>query len=240
MAYTAQTVIDQSAKLIGVLASGMSLATEEYTDCLEKLNTLIESWDAEYLNIFAMDRASWPLAANRTTPYTLGPSAADWNGPRPVSIRAANVVTTGGVTSALKLITAEEWSAVLEKGAVSKMPKALYCDFAYPILNIYLTPWSSQASALELFTWEKLTTYATIATAFDLPPSYQRALEFNLALDIAGMFGKVPGQDLVMLAQQSKEVIRGLNAPPSGTAQVTQALGAATPVPPNANLALPK
>jgi len=233
---TAQDLINLAVKHIGALASGETLNPEEYTDALAELNSLIASWDVEYLNIFCMAKATYSLVGSRTTPYTIGAGASDFNTSRPISIRSANVVTaSGSFTIPLKVITTEQYAQILEQDNIGEPPEFLYYDNDYPVAKLYLNPWPAAADTLELYTWEQLGQLASLGTTFDMPPGYQHALEWNLAVALAPMFGRPVDQATMLKATTSKASIRANNTPPGpGRAEVIQAQGAAVPVPPDA------
>lgn len=66
---------------------------------------------------------------------------------------------------------------------------------------------------LDLTQWLILTSIAGLGTDLDLPPGYQRALMYNLALDVASQFPNVQlPQNVVAIAAQSKMDIQKLNA----------------------------
>ena len=241
MAFTAQNLIDLASKDAGYLASGETLNTEEYADCLIKLNQLIALWDIEYLNIFCIKAALYTLTGSRTTPYSIGGgSSPDFNAARPISIRAANIVTaSGNFKFPLQILTAEQYAQITEQDAIGEPPENLFYDNDYPNALIYLNPWPSAADQLELYTWEQLGQLATIAATFDMPPGYAEALEWNLALSVAPGFGRPVTQEMATKAQSSKASIRANNVPPApGRGQVLQAQGAAVPVPPDGSNAM--
>lgn len=231
----AQDIINGALRHLGVLSQGETPSPDESNDSLTALNNLVNSWSIERLAIYAIARAAYNLVGG-TSPYTIGTAGgANFNAARPVSIRAANVISaTGGFYFALELITAEEFAAIPERTAQAKIPTKLYYDNDYPLGKLYLWPIPSDASQLELFTWEPITSFATLADTFDLPPGYQRAIEYNLALDLAPQFGKPLTPDLVNLASQAKTSLQQLNLPPTAgqaeeIAARAQVQNAATP-----------
>lgn len=242
MSTTAQLIINQAMEDIGAIASGETPNPEESADCLIRLNQLIALWDTEYLNIFCTQRATYALTGSRTTPYQIGPSGSDFVTPRPIAIRAANVKTNaGGYEFGLKMVTVEEYNAIVEKTSIGEPPEVLYYDDDYPNALLYLYPWPSAADSLILSTWEQLTQMASLSATFDFPPGYQEALEWNLAVSIAPMFGRGMPPEVASKAMSSKASIRANNVPPNpGGGQMIQARGAAVPIPPDASNAMNK
>jgi hypothetical protein len=89
-------------------------------------------------------------------------------------------------------------------------------------------PLPNGTPTIELYTWEPMQQFSSISTTFSVPPAYTRALEFNLALDMASMFGRqVDPVTLAGIAAQAKAAMKGLNLPPSpGLAQEAGAAAA--------------
>jgi hypothetical protein len=211
----AQDIINVALKHIGVLASGMTAAPEEYTDALEQLNSLITKWDTERLNIFAIQVNTYTLTGG-TQAYTMGTGGTLTGAARAVSIRQANIVSlTGGFHFELKPMTAEEFASIPERGVSAHIPRSYYYDNNYPLATIYLYPVPSDASTLELFTWEQLTGFALLTTTFDMPPAYQLAIGLNLAILLAPMFGRQLDPNLATRAEEALNAVKALNLPPT-------------------------
>jgi hypothetical protein len=216
---TVQALIDLASKDLGVEASGESLQPEDYTDALAKFNNLLDSWDAERLSIYAFNRTQYNLS-NGVGSYTLGSGGSLAGSTRPISIRAANIIDNSH-SSPMDIISVEEYNAIPTKTDTSITPKKLYSDNDFPLTTIYVQPLPNGTPVLELYTWEPMPQFSTIATTFTLPPAYMRALEFNLALDMASMFGRtVDPVTLAGIAAQAKKAMQDLSLPPSpGQAQ---------------------
>ena len=157
MAFTVQNLIDLAAKDLGVLASGESLQPEEYTDALNKLNALLDSWDAMKLNIFAINRNQYSLV-NGTGSYTLG-SGGTLASTRPIAIVAASIIDSNHSTP-MRLISKDEYAAIPTKTDTSITPKVLYSDNDFPLTTIYVQPLPSGTPTIELYTCHENPDYA--------------------------------------------------------------------------------
>lgn len=229
---TAQGLINAAMQSANILASGETPSSDESADALIQLNEILASWSAVGLNCFGTGRFSQALS-NATGTYTIGSGGA-FNTTRPLSISAANIITSGdGLYFPLKIGSESDLSAVLERATPVKVPRVLFYDGAYPLGTIYLAPYPSGTPTLELFVWQQLTALSTLGTSFDMPPGYEYALRLALAVAICPNFGKPIDQGLMADALNARAALRGLNAPPApGHAQEAQAAGAATPVSP--------
>jgi hypothetical protein len=218
MPTTAQQLITKSLQTLGVVSPGQTPSAEELADGLYALNQLLSAWSIERLNIYAEKRELLTLV-DATAVYTIGivsPPSADpkhFNTTRPVAIKAANAIVSG-LTLPMDVVTLEEWSAITDKAASSLVPKKLYNDNAHPVSTLRLWPVPDGTPSLELFTWQQFTGFATLDTAVDLPPGYEVALRYNLAVDIAPDYDLQPSETVVALANKYKAAISGLNAPP--------------------------
>lgn len=215
---TAQDVINFAAKEANIMASGETLNSDEYADCLSALNAMLAAWNVEEITVYTIVNFSHALTANTGT-YTIGP-AGTFNTTRPTKIKAASVTQSNGVGGPLKIIDVEEWNEITEKSLTGIQPKVLYCDYNYPLATLYVHPRSSTTPTLDLWMWEELTGFANLTDTFDLPPGYLEAVWYNLAVHLAVMFGKAVSDDLRSLAQARKSAIGGLNVA-NGLAQPT-------------------
>ena len=195
---TAQNLIDAALRTLGVLASGESPSSEESNDGLVALNGLIESWSAQALPIYENTRETVTMTGG--SPYTLGT--------RPQKINGAQY-TYGGVETRFEVVTAEQWSD-------PHRINVLYWDGGLSTSKFYVRP-DPSAGSLVLDELRALSTLASLATSTSLPDGYERALRFNLALDLAGEYGAPITQELIGLANDSKTAIQGLNQNVLGT-----------------------
>ncbi len=93
MAVTAQSLINKSLRLLGVLASGETTTADEAQDSLYSLNSIIDSFSANPQYYFCTQAEQFALVNYQNT-YTIGndpdaPTAADWVTARPVRIVGA-------------------------------------------------------------------------------------------------------------------------------------------------------
>jgi hypothetical protein len=189
---TAQELINKALQTIGVISSGESPSTEESNDGLVTLNGLLASWSAQALPIYQIVRETVSMTGAGS--YTLVT--------RPVKIKSA-VFVNDGVETPYALVGAEDWASYTRN-------RVLYHDGGYPTGIIRLRP-DPTAGTLELYSYQELTALGALSTTIALPPGYERALQFNLALDLAPEYGHQINEGLIGLANDSKLAIQGLN-----------------------------
>lgn len=138
-----------------------------------------------------------------------------FNLPRPVSIESANFINSTGESFDLDLLTSQRWSKKPSKATTDRISTELYFDFAYPLATAYPWPITTQSGCkIEFWTWQQLLKFAAIGDTFDFPPGYEVAIMMNLAVDLSAAFPGVLSQSTIARAQQYKNSLQGINAPP--------------------------
>ncbi len=219
---TANAIINRALALLGVITQGETPAASELASGLLALNTMLDNWQTERLNIVSEASAKYPLVSG-TVGYTLGPGGT-MSSTRPLWIGSANgIVTANGneISAPLRLMTKEEYAAVSEKTTDAVQASGIYCDYAMPTATVFVFPrprfTGSPAPQLELFTWVPLLQFADLITNYTLAPGYQRAIEFNLAVEASAEFGATVQPSVAAVAVSSKAAIRMLNSAQPGS-----------------------
>lgn len=105
----------------------------------------------------------------------------------------------------------EDYSDIALKTLVS-FPRYIFYDSAFPIGSVY--PWPiPQASIYELhlLVKETLNQFVTLNQTINLAPEYEEALWTNLAARLAPIYQLPPRPDVIALAREALNVIRGAN-----------------------------
>lgn len=192
-----------SLRLIGSLGVGRGIeaAGSISADCLFALNALRDSWNLERLVIQRVVEASftWPAS---TSSRTIGPTG-NFVTTRPLRIEGA-VFITGESRAGIEILTRELWSAG---------DSGLFIDPSLPNATLYLRPAPSTDQTLALATWEPIAAFAAATDTIALPPGYERALLYNLALELAPQFPDSKLTQLVIdTARDSKATIKRFNS----------------------------
>jgi hypothetical protein len=90
-------------------------------------------------------------------------------------------------------------------------PRAIFDDGDYPCRRLYIYPVPAFQRAVELWLWEPLFSTYDLDTELSLPPGYEKALTYNLTLELAPEYGKSLDEALVSQAVESYAAIRRLN-----------------------------
>jgi hypothetical protein len=207
---TAREMIASSLRLIGVLASSETPSSDEANDALESLNQMLSSWSTENLVIYQKVREEFSLVAN-TASYTWG-TGGTFNSSRPIEVLSANLEIQGTDPQEipLKILTLKEYAALSLKEATSSYPQCVYFDGAYPLLGVtfWLVPTDTEKA---VFYSLKPFSTLTLSTELSYPPGYEKAIRYNLAIDLAPEYGRQPDALIMQQAMDAKASIKRKN-----------------------------
>jgi hypothetical protein len=234
-------VITAALYAINELAPGETPNSDDFTTGLATLNALLDSWNAIRLDVYVITVNNYPLSTSQGA-YSIGPGGA-FNNSRPVSIRAAafQTATVPSFQFPVHIGSAEEFSKITDVNRQSNIVEMLWYDNEFPtgVIRIWPLP-GTPAGSLNLWTWEQLVAFPLTSSTFNMPPAYALALQLNLAVQLAPIYGRSVGPELATNAMEAMAALRGVNAPPTpGAAQEGQAEGAQQPVPGIQNNAKP-
>lgn len=211
---TVRELIRKSMLLIGSISTGESLSADEAADGLSSLNDLLDSWSTDGLLIPAMAREEFTLTPSQAS-YTIGPSG-NFNTTNPQIIEEARILDVSGTPFELplKIYNVQEYADVKLKTLTSSQPEALYFQRGSPLSTIYLYTVPSIANKLVLYSRKALSNFASVNDSIAMPPGYQRALRYNLAVELAVEYGKAPSEYVMMTATELKAQLMRVNADP--------------------------
>ena len=206
---SAADIIKRSLRLIGAIAGGETPSSTEQADALEALNAMLDSWRTESLAVYALRDET--LSLTGAASYTIG-SGGNLNTTRPVKIESA-YERASDTDYPVKIASAAAWYALASKSTSStNVAEWLYYEPAYPLGTLYLYP-KPTTGVLHLVTWVPLTSYAA-SDSVALPPGYQDAITYHLALRLAPEFGRPVTPELAALAKAAKDNIQRVNFRP--------------------------
>lgn len=206
-------MILRSLRLLGEKGIGDTLSSAEDTAYLADLNTMMESWSTERLMVYQILDEVFALSAGDGI-YTIG-SAGNFNTTRPLRIDGALIRDSNSADTGVEIIGADAWRRIVQKTSTgSTYPCYLYYDAAFTssLGTINLWPEPQANLSLVISSWKQLQTFALISTTVVLPPGYQRAIEYNLCLELSGGL-KEASPTVQRIARESKANIKRLNIP---------------------------
>jgi hypothetical protein len=210
---TAREMIASSLRLIGVLAAGETASANEASDALTSLNQMLSAWSNENLVVYQKVRDEFTLTVNDGS-YSWGTTAGSGNftTARPVQVLKASIELQGTDPQEipLKILTLEEYAEISLKGLDSSIPNAVYFDGAFPNVGVEFFPIPSAAEHVVFYSLKPFSTL-TLSTELSYPPGYEKAIRYNLAIDLAPEYGRPIDPDIRQQAMDTKAEIKRKN-----------------------------
>jgi hypothetical protein len=206
---SAQTLIDRALRLLGATASGESPTAQESADALISLNNLLESWQADKQLVYALTDTAFTVTAGDGS-YTVGPASNFALTPRPPKLE--NIfMRASGYDYPIELVEQDRWFNIIDKASDSDLPIFAYYDTATPVGNVLLWPVPTAAHSLHIVTWTPCSVLAALSTTVAFPPGWERALSYNLAVELASEFDRTLHPSVPAIAVESKATIMRAN-----------------------------
>lgn len=211
----------QSALLeSGILQAGENISAEDGQWGLEKLQRLVDSFNARREIIFRHDFTQFTLKANHG-PHTIGPGGDFQLPARPVRIVSASFVLSSGAANPVDLPInahrdADWWAANPLKSMLSTVVTDLYYDPQIPLGNLNFWPICTIANPVRLETWDALTQAVDLVTPLGFAPGYWDGIVLTLAINLWPSYNRmipVPA-DLKEQQRMAMKVIYQNNDPP--------------------------
>ena len=215
MSITGQDLIRDALRIAGVGQGGEALTADQASDHLRALNRMLYSWDIERLLVYTINPLVYSLVGG-VKAYTLGPGGT-MSDERPTRIEQAFIRVLSGTQPydrALEIVQDEGWSAIGVKTVQSPIPTIMYNQGDYPLTTLQFWPIPTAANQVVLYVWNQLVKLTDVNQSVDFPPGYEDAIVYNLAARLAPEYGFSIDAYSMMMAQNSKNVIKALNTSP--------------------------
>lgn len=229
---TARDLIRLSLLSIGAIGQGENPSADEAHDALLILNDLLDEWNADSLTVFSIQRNVFTLPSLKQV-YTLG-AGGDFNTARPPRIEECYVIVNTGADSSeipVDILGYDEWARISTKDIPSTIPRSVWPDYQFPLINLSFFPIPSAISQIVLYTWQNLSAFASLDTAISLPPAYRKALRYCLAVELTPHYERAPDAIILSLATESLGKLRRMN---TGVRELTMRCDAAMNASPQA------
>lgn len=208
---TALDLITAAFRLIGVTSQGNALGSEDAQNGLQALQMMLERWSAETPALSAISRLSTTLTANKAD-YTIG-SGADIDTDRPTRIEGAFVRDANGNDYQLYRLDPAQYRSITAKSNTSSRPEYFWYNPEYPNGKLFLWPVpDSGGETLFLDLLQPLQSFTSLTDAVNLPPEYQSAIKFHLAIELAPEYGIMPNKVVALQAKAAYDKVIAINA----------------------------
>lgn len=217
---TARQIIKRALLQVGALVKNEDPSADEANDALDTLNGLISSWNNDSLNTYTRTLEGFALTS--ASSYTIG-TGGNFNTTRPLTIVDA-FLRNGTVDYPIGIIDDETFDSITFKG-LTGIPQFINYTNSYPLGTIRIYPIGSSAYTLYLSSEKPVVSTLTLDTVLSLPDGWERALIYNLALELAPEYNQRLDPYIIKIAADSLGAIkskvasvRGMDAFPQGLA----------------------
>ena len=201
---TAKQLVERAGRLIGV----GEMWGKQQDNVLFALNQMLNDWSSTRNNIYQTVRESVTLTYNDNE-YTIG-SGGDFDTAWPIRIIAAYILRSNVSYPVVVNMSDEQYAAITDKTTKLRPTHLLY-EPSYPLGRIILTPVPNQADTLYLYSHKPIDQFASLAATSTLPPPYETAVVYNLAIDIAAEFERDPRPVVYARADETKKALQRAN-----------------------------
>jgi hypothetical protein len=206
---TAGDLVENSLRLIGVIATGETMTADELNDGLSSLNDLLEIWSTQNLAVYGSADVTFNTVAS-TAAYTIGPTGA-WVTDRPVRINDAPYCVVSGISFPIRMIGQEEYDLIAYKTQPGQIIENMLYVNDSPNGRITLWPVPNAIVPITLNIDRVLTQVASTATVLTFPPGYLLAMRYALGILLAPDYGRAIPGEIQAVAQSSFAAIKRAN-----------------------------
>lgn len=214
---TALNIITKAMLKVGILTKTEAPSSDEANDALDTLNDLLSSWSNDSMLITSRVTELFNLTAGVLN-YNIGPGQT-FDTVRPIHIVESHIID--GIISYESMYQCpDEVYQGFNLKTLQSIPSSLNYSNAFPVGTIKLYPSPASGYTLSI-TSEKELSQFTLNETVSLPPGWNRALIYNLAVELAPEYGQEVDQLTLKIANDAKAAIarsimkiRTLDAPP--------------------------
>lgn len=182
----------------------------EQNDMMEALNLMLQEWATSPAGLYQVTRESFSISAGVGS-YTIG-SNQTFDTALPQRIVRA-FVRDSSTDYPVRIIAAEDYARLALKSTESR-PYDLYFERGGSSGTVLLYPVPDQSYTLHLYSHKPLGSYTSLSESLGLPPEYEPAIKYNLAMEIAPEFGASLSQIIAVRAGQTLKSLKRLHAQP--------------------------
>jgi hypothetical protein len=202
-------VVRAALRKISAIESGQEPTPQEYKDCMEALNAMLDSWSADIAEVFSFSREEFTMVAG-TSEYTIG-SGGDFDTSRPKEIVSAQIKYPGADNEYDVEVVGQDRFDYQTLKTTQGRPNKVFYNPTYPLGKLYFHYTPNAAFTLRLNMKKRLGSYTSINTEISLPEEMNQAMIFNLATMVSDEFGFAVPTDVRREAKNSLNIVKKLN-----------------------------
>lgn len=204
MATTVKKIIKKALQKSGVLTINEEPTAQNAADALDALNAMLSSWSNDSMLVYARAWEIFTLTGGQQD-YTMG-TGGDFNTGRPINIVSVQVLV-GQTSLDVTIVNDEIYNQQIVFKDIPGIPYLMNNDNGFPLVKLRFWPLPSTDYPVNILS-EKLLSEYGINDSIDLPPGWERAIIFNLALEICSDYAQDPPAQTSRIAGQSIGLIR--------------------------------
>lgn len=205
---TARTLVTRAMRLLGALGDGEEPTASEGADGLTALNAMLDSWWLKSLAVHYTKSEPFTWTGGQAS-RTMG-SGGNFDTTRPAAIVGA-FQRMSDVDYPIETINRDQFDQIQDKTTLSTLITRIYPEMQASLVYLYAYPVPSDAVSVHIQSVGRLQSFASLTTAVDLPPGYERALAYNLAIEVAPEYSIAPPPLVARNAVASLRAIKRTN-----------------------------
>lgn len=213
MTRTVAQIIGSALTEVNVIMAGGSVPANIGTFVLDKLQRLLDNWNAERAAVYAEEQHPFTLVPN-LTPHTIGPTGTFPTTARPVSIEGASVVLNGAAPNANQALNIRDfqwWQAQIVPTVTATLPSDVYYQPGWPNGSLYFWPVPTVAYGMLLQYRVALDSGISLVSSLSLPQGYLDAIILTLTEEIVTGLGRAVPPQVATSARAARARIFGNN-----------------------------
>ena len=205
-------LIKAAMQEIGSLAPGEIPSNEDQAWVLQKLQRLIDTYNALRTMVFASQFVQFTLVAG-LAPHTIGPTGTFQVNQRPVEIPSIGLILTNGSSVEIPLHPRDKdwWAAQSIKGLTSTLPTDYYYEPDWPNGSLFFWPVPTAVNNVLVQSRQVMAELKAYNAAYTMPPGYWNLTVYELAIEIGPSFERPTSQDLRERYQKALRAVESNN-----------------------------
>lgn len=205
---TVLSIVIDALQEINVIDEYETPDAADSAKALRKLNDMLDAWSLDNLTVAVQNNYTYTLIPGQAV-YTIGP-AGTFVGVRLNTIASA-FVRYQLIDFPVVLIDNQTYNDIPFKTQAGILPQAFTLDQTMPASTVTLWPVPQQAIPITFLSNVPSSTPVTLATDLIYAPGYNRAIVYNLAVELCNAFDKQPSDLLMRLAASSLGTLKRQN-----------------------------
>jgi len=207
---TARDICLSALRDLNIIGAVDDASPEDLAVALDKLNRLVDNWNADRQLIYASLTFIGVLIPNHA-PHTIGPIGDFITPIRPVEIEDVTINIGSNVYLPVNLRDRQWWNAQLLPAQTSTYPNDLNYEPTWPNGTLNFWPVPTSAKSVELVVRLQVSEFA-LGDTFSMPQGYKDAIILTLCESLIPMFpGAAADPKLGLRAEQARARIVGNN-----------------------------